>query len=73
MQVIEDRSDTPSPYTRDGDHHLGRSHQAIHFNSVKNNTKVNLDAAMLDSKSGEEHNMPSQYSRLILECENLRI
>ena len=41
-----------------------------HFNSVKYITIVNLDAAMLASKIGEEQDMPSQ-SRPIPEYGNL--
>ena len=33
-QVIEARSDTPSPYTREGYHHLGQNHQMRHSNSA---------------------------------------
>ena len=43
-----------------------------HSNSAQNSTEVNLDAATLDSYSGEEQNMPSRSSSLIPEYENLR-
>ena len=44
-----------------------------HSNSVKPPTNINLDAATLDSPSGEEHDLPSQVSCLIPEYANLRI
>ena len=72
-QGIEARSDTPSPSTEEGAHHLGRSHQVSHSNSAQNPTEVNLDAVTLDSPSGEEYDVPSQSSRLILEYNNLLI
>ena len=43
-----------------------------HYNDEKNPTGVNLDAETLASKSGEEHYVPSQASRLIPYYENLR-
>ena len=52
VQVIEYISDTPSPSTGEGAHHLGQSHQVRHSNSVKNPNYVNLDAETLDSTSG---------------------
>ena len=52
-QSIEDSSDTPSPSTGEVAHHLGRIHQVSHSNSAQNSTEVNLDAATLDSYSGE--------------------
>ena len=73
VQVIEAISETPSPSTGEGSHHLGWIHQVIQYNSVKNPTEVNLDAEMLASPSGEEHNVSSQSSRLIQEYVNLRI
>ena len=52
VQVIEYISDTPSPSTGEGAHHLGQSHQVIHSNSVWNPTGINLYAATIDSPSG---------------------
>ena len=61
-QGIEAISDNTLPYTGEGDHHIGRSHQVSHSNSAKNPTEVNLDVATLVSPSGEEHNVPSKSS-----------
>ena len=58
-QGIESRSDTPDPSTGYRVHHLGRIHQTSHSNSVQNSTEVNIDAAIMDSPSEEEHNVPS--------------
>ena len=70
-QVIEAISDTPSPSAVDVAHRLGWSHQVRHSNSAQNPTGVNLDASTLASPSVEEHNVPSQSSRLIPEYANL--
>ena len=43
-----------------------------HYNSVENPTEINLDEAIMDSPSREEHDMPAQSSRLILEYANLQ-
>ena len=72
-QVIETSSDTPRPSTVEGAYHLERSHQVSQSNSAKNPTKVDLDAALLASTGVEEHNVPSQSSRLIPEYVNFRI
>ena len=71
-QGIEARSDTPSPSTGEGAHHLGRSHQVNHSNSAQNPTDLNLDTATLDSPSGEGHVVPLHLSRLIPEYANIR-
>ena len=44
-----------------------------HSNSVQNPTEINLDAAILASPIGEEHDIPSQSSRLIPEYVNLHV
>ena len=49
------------------------SRQVIQSNIMKNTTKVNLDAATLDSPSGEEHNVTSHSSFIIPEYVNLLI
>ena len=51
VQGIETRSDTPSSYTGEVSHYLGRIHQESHSNSAKNPNEINLDAAMLSSRS----------------------
>ena len=71
-QGMEAISDTTSPSTGEGVHHLEWSYQVIHSNSAQNTPEVNLDAATLASPGGEDHNVPSQSSRLIPEYENLR-
>ena len=48
VQRIGYRSDTPIHYNGYGSHHLGRIHHMRHSNSVKNPTKINLDATTLD-------------------------
>ena len=45
----------------------------IYSDSGKKTTDIDLDSAMLDSPSGEDHNVPSHSSLLIPEYANLRI
>ena len=59
VQGIESSLGTKSPSTGEGEHHLGWIYQVSHSNSLKNPTDINLDTAILDSTSGEEHNAPS--------------
>ena len=73
MQVTYARSDSPRPSTVEGTLKLGQSHQVGHSNNVKTPIDINLDAATLASTSGEDHNFPSQSSRLIPEYVNLCI
>ena len=51
LQGIEAISDTPITSNREGDHHLGQSHQVNHPNSVKNHTNFNIDVETLYSPS----------------------
>ena len=72
-QVIEAISDTPITSTGEVYIQLGHIHQESYSNSVKTPTEINLDTAMLDPQSGEDQGVPSQYSCLIPEYENLHI
>ena len=49
------------------------SRQVIQSNIMRNTTKVNLDAATMDSPSGEDHNVTSQSSFITPEYVNLLI
>ena len=73
MKGIEDISYTPRLSTGEGEHNLGWSQYMNHSNNVKNTTDINIDAATMDSPSGEEHGVPSQSSHLIPEYTNLLI
>ena len=64
-QETETIPDTPIPFAIDVSLQLGLNHKVIQSNSVQNPTEINLDASMMASPSVEEHNMPSQSSRLI--------
>ena len=64
-QRTESSADTPIPSTVEGAHHLGQSHQVSHSNSAQTPTEANLDAETLSSPNGEEHDIPTQSSRLV--------
>ena len=72
LQVTEAIPDTISHFKKEGTHQGGKSHQVSHHNGEKTLTEVNLDVAMLNSPSGEEHVVPSQSSLLTPEYSNSR-
>ena len=72
-QGTEARSDTPSLSTVYLSLKIGQIHQVSDSNSVQNPTAISLDAENMASPIGEEHNVPSQSSHLILEYVNLLV